>query len=143
MKDAPKINQGSDDDVCRSIDKYMTAVVSNGVLENESDTNLMKSLQKHTHSDYCHRNKSCHFWFPKPPASRTVISHQPSEEDKAEDIIKYAKDVLQKVQNVLSSIQIANEDLTIADLLQKVGIDLDTYMQALYISEKGHRIILQ
>ena len=53
----------------------------------------MKSLQKHTHSDYCCRNKSCHFGFPKPPASRTVISCQLSEENKADDIIKYAKDV--------------------------------------------------
>ena len=39
--------------------------------------------------------------------------------------------------------QIPNEDLALADLLQKVGIDLDTYMQALQISQKGHRIILQ
>ena len=36
-----------------------------------------------------------------------------------------------------------NEDLAFADLLQKVEIDLDTYMQALQISQKGHRIILQ
>ena len=41
------------------------------------------------------------------------------------------------MQNVLSSIQIANEDLAIADLLQKVEIDLDTYMQALQILQKG------
>ena len=143
VKDAPKINQDSDNDVCRFIDKYITAVVPKGVLESENDANLMKSLQKHTHSDYCHRNKSCCFGFSKPPASRTVISCQPSEEDKADDIIKYAKDVLQKVQNVLSSMQIANEDLALADLLQKVGIDLDTYMQALQILQKGHKIILQ
>ena len=83
------------------------------------------------------------FWFPKPPASKTVISWEPSEEDRADDIIKYAKDVLQKVQNFLSSTQIANEDLALADLLQKVEIDLDTYVQALQISQKGHRIILQ
>ena len=44
---------------------------------------------------------------------------------------------------LLSSIQIANEDLAIADLLQTVGIDLDIYMQVLQISQKGHRIILQ
>ena len=119
VKDAPKINQDSDDGVCRFIDKYITAVVPKGVLERQSDTNLMKNLQKHAHSDYCHRNKSYHFGFPKPPASRTVTSQQSSEEDKADDIIKYAKDVLQKVQNFLSSIQIANEDLVLADLLQK------------------------
>ena len=55
-----------------------------------------------------------------------MISHQPSAEDKADVIIKDAKDVLQKVQNVLPSIEIANEDLAIEDLLQKVGMYLDT-----------------
>ena len=54
VKDAPKINQDSND-VCRFIDKYITAVVPKGALESESDVDLMKSLQKHTHSDYCHR----------------------------------------------------------------------------------------
>ena len=71
VKDAPKINQDSDDDVYRFIDKYITAVMPKGVLESESDAILIKSLQKHIHSDYCHRNKSCCFEFPKPPASRT------------------------------------------------------------------------
>ena len=37
------------------------------------------------------------FGFPKPLVSRTVISCQPSEEDKADDIIKYAKDISQKM----------------------------------------------
>ena len=43
-----------------------------GVLEGENDVNIMKSLQKLIHSDYCHRNKPCCFGFPKPPASKTV-----------------------------------------------------------------------
>ena len=125
MKEAPKINQDSNDDVCRFIDKYITAVVPKGVLESENDANIMKSLQNiHIQTTVIDTNHVMH------PASRTVISCQPSEEDKADDIFKCAKDVLQKVQNVLSSIDIANEDLAIEDLLQKVGIDLDTYMQA-------------
>ena len=33
VKGAPTINQGSEDDVCRFIDKYITAVVPKGVLE--------------------------------------------------------------------------------------------------------------
>ena len=119
VKDAPKINQDSDDDVCRFIDKYITAAIPKGIFERENDVSIMKILQTHTHSDYCHRNK-CHFGFPKPPASKTVISLEPAEEDKAHDIIKYAKDVLQKVQNFLSSTQIPNEDLALADLLKKL-----------------------
>ena len=38
------------------------------------DVNMLKSLQTHTHSEYCHRNKSCCFGFPKPPAANTIIS---------------------------------------------------------------------
>ena len=142
VKDAPKINQDSDD-VCRFIDKYITAMMPKGVLERENDVKIMKSLQKHIHSDYCHGNKSCCFGFPKPPASKTVISWEPSQENKADDIIKFAKYVLQKVKDFLSSSHIINGDLALADLLQNVEVDQDTYMQALQISQKGHRIILQ
>ena len=49
-----------------------------------------------------------------------VISWEPAEEDKAHDIIKYAKDILQKVQNFQSSTQIPNEDLALANLLKKL-----------------------
>ena len=97
VKDTPKINQDSDDNVCIFIDKYITAMMHKGVFERENDVNIMKSLQRHTHSDYCCRNKLCHFGFPKPPAPKTVISQEPSKEDKADDIFKYAKDVLQKI----------------------------------------------
>ena len=45
VKDAPKINQDSDDDVCRFIDKYITAMMPKGVFERENDVNIMKSLQ--------------------------------------------------------------------------------------------------
>ena len=123
VKDAPKINQDTDDDVCRFTDKYilffishiertLTAVIPKGIFERENDINMLKSLQTHTHSDYCHRNKSCRFGFPKPPAANTIISREPTEEHKAHDIIKYAKDTLQKVQNFLSSTHIPHEDLS-------------------------------
>ena len=75
--------------------------------------------------------------------ANTVISREPTEEDKAHDIINYAKDILQKVQNFLSSTHIPHEDLALADFLQKLEIDLDTYMEALQFSQKGYRIILQ
>ena len=143
VKDAPKINQDTDDDVCRFIDKYITAMIPKGIFERENDVNMLKSLQTHTHSDYCHRNKLCCFGFPKPPASNTIISQEPTEEQKAHDIIKYAKDTLQKVQNFLSSTHIPHEDLSLTDLLQNLEIDMNTYMEALQISQKGHRIILQ
>ena len=95
-------------------------MIPKGICERENDVNIMKSLQTHTYSDYCHRSKSCCSGFPKLPASKTVISWKPAKEDKAHDIIKYAKDILQKVQNLLSSTHIPHEDLALADLLQKL-----------------------
>ena len=74
VKDAPKIDKDPDDVVCAFIDKYITAVIPPVTSENEHHIKLMDSLQKHTHSDYCCRNKSCYFSFPKPPATKMLIS---------------------------------------------------------------------
>ena len=56
------------------IDKYITAVIPPVTSENEYQIKLMDNLFKHTHSEYCHKNKSCCFGFPKPPATKTSIS---------------------------------------------------------------------
>ena len=74
VNDAPKIYKDPDDVVCAFIDKYITAMIPPVAHINDHHTNLMVNLQKHTHSDYCCRNKSCHFGFPKPPATKTLIS---------------------------------------------------------------------
>ena len=81
VKDAPKIDKDLDDVVCAFIDKYITAVIPPVAPENEQDIKLMDNLQKHTHSDYCCRNKSCHFSFPNPPARKTLISWPPIDHD--------------------------------------------------------------
>ena len=74
VKDAPKTDKDPDDIVCTFIDKYITAVIPPVTSESEHHIKLMDSLQKHTHSDYSHKNKSCHFGFPKPPVTKTLIS---------------------------------------------------------------------
>ena len=61
----------------------------------------MENLQKHTHSDYCHRNKSCHFGFPKLSATKTLISRPPIDDN--DEIIENAKSVLQTVQNTTNN----------------------------------------
>ena len=73
VKDAPKIDKDPDDVVCAFIDKYITAVIPPIVPENENHIKLMENLQKDTHSDYCHRNKSCCFGFTKPPITKTLM----------------------------------------------------------------------
>ena len=81
VKDAPNIDKDPDDVVCAFTDKYITAVIPPIASENEHHSKLMENLQKHTHSDYSHRNRSCHFGFPKPPTTKTLISRQPIDEN--------------------------------------------------------------
>ena len=90
-----KIDNNPDDIVCAFTDKYITAVIHSMAPENEHDTKLMEILQKHTHSDCCHRNKSCCFGFPEPHATKTLISRPPIDDN--DEIIENAKLVLQTV----------------------------------------------
>ena len=86
VKDAPKIDKDPDDVVCAFIDKYITAVIPSIAPENEHHIKLMENLQNHTHSDYCCRNKSFCFGFPKPPTTKTLISRPPIDDN--EEIIE-------------------------------------------------------
>ena len=80
VKDAPNIEKDPDDVVCAFIEKYITAVIPPVATENEHHITLMDNLQKHTHSDYCCRNKSCCFGFLKPPSTKTLISWPPIDD---------------------------------------------------------------
>ena len=72
VENAPKIDKDPDDVVCTFIDKYITAKIPPVAPENEHQINLMVNLQKHTHSDYCCRNKSCPFGFPKTTCNKNL-----------------------------------------------------------------------
>ena len=81
VKDAPKIDKDPDDVMCAFIDKFITAVIPPITSENEHHIHFMDSLQKHTHSDHCCKHKSCRFGFPKPPATKMLISRPPLDDN--------------------------------------------------------------
>ena len=139
VKDAPKIDKDPDDVVCTFIDKYITAVIPPIAHENEHHIKLMENLQKHSHSDYCLRNESCCFGFPKPPSTKTLISRPPI--DDHDEIIQNAKSVLQTVQNTLTTVDIHN--ISTQHLLQDINVDIVTYIDVLKISKNGPNVILQ
>ena len=74
VKDVPKIGRDPNKVVCTFIDKYITATTSPATHGSSHDNVLVTRLQKHSHSDYCHRNKNCRFVFPKAPFLHTIIS---------------------------------------------------------------------
>ena len=76
-----KMTKDPDDVVCDFIDKYITAVIPPITTENEHQIKLMENLQKYMHSDYYCRNKSSHFGFPKPPATKSLMSRPPIDDN--------------------------------------------------------------
>ena len=94
---------------------------------------------KHTHSDYCYRNKSCHFGFPKCPTTKTLISRPPIDDN--DEIIENPKSVLQTVQNTLRTVDI--HIMSTQHFLQDINLDVETYINALKILKRGPNVILQ
>ena len=133
VKDAPKIDKDPDNVVCVFIDKYITAVIPPVASENEHQIKLMDNLQNHTHSDYCCKNKSCCFDFPKPPATKTLISQPPLDDN--DHMIENAKSVLWTVQNKLTTANIQNKSTQ--EFLQDINLHVDTYIEGLQISHRG------
>ena len=138
VKDTIKIDKDPDDVVFAFTDKYITAVIPPVAPENEHDIKLMDKLKIHTHSDYCCRNKSCHFGFPKPPTTKTYISRPPIDDN--DEIIENAKSVPQTVQNTLTTVDI--HDISTQHILQDINLDIETYIDALKISKRGPNVIL-
>ena len=69
-KDDPAFGVDNSDDVCDFIDQYVSCKVT---AEDGKLKHLVLLLQKHKHSSYCRRNKTCPFSFPKPPSAKTLI----------------------------------------------------------------------
>ena len=136
VKDAPKTDKDPDI-VCAFIDKYITAVIPPVAPDNEYDIKLMDNLQKHTHSDYCCR-KILSFWFPKPPATKTLISRPPV--DDHDEIMENAKSLLQTVKNTLTMADVHN--MCTQHFLQEI-MDVEIYMDTLKISQRGPNVILK
>ena len=139
IKDASKIDKDPDDVVCAFIDKYITAVIPPVTCQNEHQIKLMNNLQIHTHSEYCCKNKSCCFGFPKLPATKTLISQPPLDDN--DHMIENAKSVLRTVQNTLTTANVQNKSTQ--EFLQDINLHVDTYMEALQISHRGPNNILK
>ena len=58
-----------------------------------------------------------------------IVCHKPNNEDKS--VLKHAKNVLEAVQYALRDIDTENSDITLDDILNNIGLDVDRYINAL------------
>ena len=131
VKDAPEFGVDNNDDVCDFIDQYVSCKVP---AEDVKLKNLVLLLQKHKHSSYCKRNKTCRFSFPKPPSAKTLITKVDPDCVADQDLA-----VLGKVQTLISD---GNTELSLAELLEKAAITEQEYLGALEVSTNGNVVVL-
>ena len=133
VKDAPEFGVDNNDDVCDFINKYVFCKVP---AEDSKLKDLVLLLQKHKHSSYCRRNKTCRFSFPKPPSSKTLITkYDPEHGDNSQEL-----SVLCKVQKLIAD---GYTDLSLAELLNKAEVTEKDYIDALELSTNGNVVVLK
>ena len=134
VKNAPKFDSDSNEDVCNFIDRYVTCAIP------EDDCKLKELvllLQQHKHSSYCKRGKSCRFHFPQPPSSKTLIASPYIDETNDLNAISNA---LSKVRKQLVD---GNTDVTIEQLLNSAGVSVTQYERAIQTCSKGNTVVLK
>ena len=138
VKDAPKIDKDPDDDVCTFIDKYITAVIPPVAPENEHDIKLMDNLQKDTFWLLLQKQILL-FWFSETTCNKNL------------NILMTCWWSGQKNGKCKITVTTCAKHTYNADVhnkstqcfLQEINSDIETYMDALKISQRGPNVILK
>ncbi|XP_078340715.1 uncharacterized protein LOC111117892 [Crassostrea virginica] len=138
VENAPKLDEDSEETICKFVDKYITCAVPS----EDDDPELRQivlDVQQHSkgHSKSCRKKGTeCRFNFPRPPSECTFISRTVEEdvEDSNDEKlnVSQAKDILLRVWNeVLDEV---NASKTTEELFSNINLT-----QKLY--ETAHRIL--
>jgi hypothetical protein len=136
IKEAPKLDVNTDEEVISFIDKYQTCVIPDE--ENTDLRNLVLSMQKLVHSSTCRKRGSCRFRFPHPPSGKTLIAKPPDESDRTilRNVLKTNQEVLPKVRELMEDKNIP-EEITLQSLLQKANVEPHLYERALELMKSA------
>ena len=138
VKDAPKLDEQTDDEVVIFIDKYITCAIPD---ENSRPDlhKIVKRVQTHSHtSNYCMRKSTkCRFGAPWSPSDHTII---PMASGSA-DSVKKAKKCINKVIKKLNTISVNKEDITLPKLLELSNVSKTDYESSLQNNAKRDTII--
>ncbi len=132
VKGAPKLDSSSNQDVCDFVDQYISASIPE---QDSKLKDLVLQLQQHKHSSYCRTNKKCRFNYPQPPSNYTLIA-----EESDGDMSKYSE-ILCKLRKAL--VEEDCDDLSLDDLLDKVGVSYDEYEEALKVTTSSSVVVLK
>ena len=102
VKDAPKVDEDSDEVVINYIDKYVTVAFPDKTKYSEFH-DLVKRVQTHHHTQTCSKKQgvTCRFYAPWPPVSKTTISRA----NVVKSDLKHAQNIINSVLAVINDIE--------------------------------------
>ena len=139
VKDAPKLDENSDDEVVEFIDKFITCSLPDEDTEPELHE-LVTSRLSHKHTFTCRKKKGvrCRFNAPWPPSKTTRIIRG---ENLSSDEVKKSKRLVDKVLHEITSMQYGLNDVILEDILYSCGISEEEYENAMDTMQKNTTIL--
>ena len=142
VEDAPKIDVDDDNVICNFIDKYVSGMVPCDSEGTKHIRKLVTKFETHSHSSYCRRNHSCRFWFPKPPATKTVICRELDDNETNGEVMQKSCDTLARVHKIIEG-NTEETPITLDAILEQAKVTEDQYMSAVKVTKHGHSVVLQ
>ena len=143
VKDAPKVDENSDEEVCAFVDRFINGKIPSDIPDNEDVRSLVMKLQTHSHSPCCrpHTRAKCRFHFPRPPSTKTIIARGVTDECNSNIDEKARRHILQLVHERIEE----GNGASLRDILKSESIPEDMYLQCLKMSQgtRGTSIILE
>ena len=142
VRDAPKVDEQSDEEVCQFVDQYIHGKIPCDSEENTDIHGLVKKLQGHAHSPYCrpHINARCHFNFPRPPTTKTIIARNKNDSCDSGTDEKMRRHIMHLVHERIEE----DAGVTLNEILESEQISEELYLDCLRSSShRGTNIILE
>ncbi|KAI8513472.1 hypothetical protein Bbelb_101110 [Branchiostoma belcheri] len=151
VKDAPKLNVNSEEEICAFVDKYVSSQLPNPETDKEL-FDIVSQVQMHRkgHTTSCKKGgKVCRFGFPKPPVKQTFLCSPVALQDltdeelasisekkkQAEAVLKHFWDVLDKTNEP--------ENCSTEDLLKEAKITTAQLCEALNLMATRKQVMLR
>ena len=139
VKDAPKLDENSDNEVVDFIDKFITCSLPDENTEPELHE-LVTSRLSHKHTFTCRKKKGvrCRFNAPWPPSKTTRIIRG---ENLSREEVKKSKRVVDKVLHEITSMQYGLNDVILEDILDFCRISEEEYENAMDTMQRNTTIL--
>ncbi|KAI8519597.1 hypothetical protein Bbelb_028540 [Branchiostoma belcheri] len=151
VKDAPKLNVNSDEEICSFVDRYVSSELPNSETDKEL-FDIVSQVQMHRkgHTASCKKGvKACRFGFPKPPVKQTFLCGPVALQDLTEEELAslparkgQAEAVLKKFWDVLDK-KNEPEKCCTDDLLKEAKMTTAQFCEAFNLMATRKQVVLR